>query len=208
MPHIHSKLYSGLLTQNTCMNLHPVYTCTRYRANNLTNVTTAPPNNPSETAFITASVVIATTVVIVIVVPVIILLRATIKDRRNAERERREQEARRILQRQTRRQRSRPSVTEPVPATFDWHHSIHVEGSLPPSYADAEKLPPMSSHQKQRWSDGGENRTDSRAPLINRDSEKDVDRSHEMSTKSVSTHPQNTGYGATDITQTVWGYAL
>ncbi len=153
--------------------------------------------------------VIATTVVIVIAIPVILLLRGIIRDRRKAKRERREQEearaqaTQRILQHQTGRQRSRPSVTEPVPATFDWHHSIHVEGSLPPSYAAAEKLPPMSSDQKQRWSDRGENRTDSRAPLINRDDETEADISYEMSTKSVSIHPQITGYGATDITHTV-----
>ena len=38
-------------------------------------------------------------------------------------------------------QRRRGSITEPVPATFDWHHSIRIAGTPPPSYIEAKKLP-------------------------------------------------------------------
>ncbi len=45
-------------------------------------------------------------------------------------------------------QRRRLSVTEPVPATFDWHHSIRVEGTPPPTYIEAEELPALEKVQK------------------------------------------------------------
>lgn len=32
-------------------------------------------------------------------------------------------------------------MTEPVPATFDWHHSIRIAGTPPPSYTEAKGLP-------------------------------------------------------------------
>ena len=46
-------------------------------------------------------------------------------------------------QRQIREQirQRRGSVTEPIPATFDWHHSIRIAGTPPPSYGEAKTLP-------------------------------------------------------------------
>ena len=46
-------------------------------------------------------------------------------------------------QRQQREQlrRRRGSITEPIPATFDWHHSIRIAGTPPPTYHEAKKLP-------------------------------------------------------------------
>ena len=32
-------------------------------------------------------------------------------------------------------------MTEAIPATFDWHHSIRIAGTPPPSYVEAKKLP-------------------------------------------------------------------
>lgn len=46
-------------------------------------------------------------------------------------------------------QRRRLSVTEPVPATFDWHHSIRVEGTPPPTYIEAEELPALEKIQNK-----------------------------------------------------------
>lgn len=57
-------------------------------------------------------------------------------------------------QRQVREQirQRRGSVTEPIPATFDWHHSIRIAGTPPPSYVEAKKLPALSDE-----TDGQEN---------------------------------------------------
>ena len=38
-------------------------------------------------------------------------------------------------------QRRRGSVTIPVAANFDWHHSIKIAGTPPPSYTEAKTLP-------------------------------------------------------------------
>lgn len=48
-------------------------------------------------------------------------------------------------QRQVREQirQRRGSVSEPIPATFDWHHAIRIEGTPPPSYVEAKELPPI-----------------------------------------------------------------
>lgn len=44
-------------------------------------------------------------------------------------------------QRENQQRQRRGSITEPVPATFDWHHSIRIAGTPPPSYVEAKKLP-------------------------------------------------------------------
>lgn len=44
-------------------------------------------------------------------------------------------------QRENQHRQRRGSITEPVPATFDWHHSIRIAGTPPPSYVEAKKLP-------------------------------------------------------------------
>ena len=44
-------------------------------------------------------------------------------------------------QQENQRRQRRGSITEPVPATFDWHHSIRIAGTPPPSYVEAKKLP-------------------------------------------------------------------
>ncbi len=38
----------------------------------------------------------------------------------------------------------RLSVTEPVAPTYDSHHSIRIEGTPPPTYHEAKKLPTFS----------------------------------------------------------------
>lgn len=52
----------------------------------------------------------------------------------------------------------RISVTEPVPATFDWHHSIRVAGTPPPTYKEARHLPSFEdaivAHKRERGTEG------------------------------------------------------
>jgi len=78
--------------------------------------------------------------VIVFMILMVILVRQCLQflAKRNALREQLDQQQQ---SRQQGQQRRRLSVTEPVPATFDWHHSIRVEGSPPPTYIEAEQLP-------------------------------------------------------------------
>ena len=96
--------------------------------------------------FIGASVTLV--LVIIFMILMVILVRQCLQfmAKRNALREQMEQ------QQQARQQvrRRRLSITEPVPATFDWHHSIRVEGTPPPSYGEAETLPTFEDKvQKQ-----------------------------------------------------------
>ncbi len=92
------------------------------------------------TGFIGASVTLI--LVIIFMILMVILIRQCLQymAKRNAIREQalmQESQARQV------QQRRRLSVTEPVPATFDWHHSIRVEGTPPPTYLEAEELPPL-----------------------------------------------------------------
>ncbi len=91
-------------------------------------------------AFIGASVTLI--LVIVFMILMVILVRQCLQylAKRNVIRE---QELQQSQVRQQVQQRRRLSVTEPVPATFDWHHSIRVEGTPPPTYIEAEKLPTL-----------------------------------------------------------------
>lgn len=61
-------------------------------------------------------------------------------------------------QRQIREQirQRRGSVTEPIPATFDWHHSIRIAGTPPPSYGEAKNLPTFKDGEGGKPSKPGE----------------------------------------------------
>ncbi len=166
-------------------------------------ITTDSPTSPplTDLAFITASAVVAIAVLIIIVICTLMLARSIIRDasRRKSEHEQARAEATARILQQQRYPQTRRGITEPpVPANFNWHHSIRVDGSLPPSYTEAEKLPPLevvSIHRRQEAS---------KIPLISDDNDdKYMQRSHEMSTRSASRHPQTTVYGATDITNTL-----
>jgi type II secretory pathway pseudopilin PulG len=50
----------------------------------------------------------------------------------------------------------RGSVTEPIPATFDWHHSIRIAGTPPPSYGEAKSLPKFKDSEPAEAEAGGE----------------------------------------------------
>ena len=43
------------------------------------------------------------------------------------------------------RQQRKMSVTEPVKPTFNWHHSIRISGTPPPTYVEAKDLPPLEN---------------------------------------------------------------
>jgi hypothetical protein len=49
---------------------------------------------------------------------------------------------------QARRQQARQQPPEaPVPPTFDWHHSIKIQGSPPPTYEEAKDLPSIKPNE-------------------------------------------------------------
>lgn len=93
--------------------------------------------NSTAAAFIGASVTLVLVIIFMVLMVVLVrqclafmAKRATI--RAQVEQQRRARE---------RFERQRGSITEPVPATFDWHHSIRIAGTPPPTYREAQKLP-------------------------------------------------------------------
>lgn len=97
-----------------------------------------PALNNATAAFIGASVTLFLVIVFMILMVILVRQCLAFLGKRNAIRAQTEQhlQARRQLERQR-----RGSVTEPVPATFDWHHSIRIAGTPPPSYTEAKGLP-------------------------------------------------------------------
>ena len=89
-------------------------------------------------AFIGASVTLFLVIIFMILMVILVRQCLAFLAKRNAIRAQTEQQlqARRQLERQR-----RGSITEPVPATFDWHHSIRIAGTPPPSYHEAKGLP-------------------------------------------------------------------
>ncbi len=96
-------------------------------------------------AFIGAAVTLILVVVFLILIIILVKQCIALKAKRRAVRERQIQEVTRVAN----ARRRRGSVTEAVPATFDWHHSIRIEGTPPPSYGEAEKLPPIKDGDKK-----------------------------------------------------------
>ena len=92
------------------------------------------PLNDATAAFIGASVTLFLVIVFMILMVILVRQCLAFLAKRNSLRAQTEQQL------QARRQR-RGSVTEPVPATFDWHHSIRIAGTPPPSYIEAKDLP-------------------------------------------------------------------
>ena len=94
--------------------------------------------NNATAAFIGASVTLFLVIVFMILMVILVRQCLAFLAKRNAIRAQAEHhlQARRQFERQR-----RGSITEPVPATFDWHHSIRVAGTPPPSYTEAKQLP-------------------------------------------------------------------
>lgn len=87
--------------------------------------------------FIGASVTLVLVIIFMILMVILVRQCLAFLAKRNHLRAQMEQHQR---QREN-QQRRRGSITEPVPATFDWHHSIRIAGTPPPSYVEAKKLP-------------------------------------------------------------------
>lgn len=94
--------------------------------------------NNATAAFIGASVTLFLVIVFMILMVILVRQCLAFLAKRNAIRAQTEQQLQ--ARRQFERQR-RGSITEPVPATFDWHHSIRIAGTPPPSYTEAKGLP-------------------------------------------------------------------
>ena len=73
--------------------------------------------------------------------------------------------------RQHQERQRRMSVTEPVKPTFNWHHSIRIAGTPPPTYIEAKDLPPLDNDMilKMDKSDLDINRLYARSDVENRD---------------------------------------
>ncbi len=97
--------------------------------------------NNAAAAFIGASVTLVLVIVFMILMVVLVRQCLAFLAKRSAIRS--QVEAQQRARAEFERQR-RTSITEPVPATFDWHHSIRIAGTPPPSYREAKRLPPLN----------------------------------------------------------------
>ena len=95
-------------------------------------------NNTTAAAFIGASVTLVLVIIFMVLMVILVRQCLAFMAKRNAIRnqieEHRQQRAEMDRQR-------RLSISEPVNPTFDWHHSIRIAGTPPPSYHEAKKLP-------------------------------------------------------------------
>lgn len=96
------------------------------------------PLNNAAAAFIGASVTLVLVIIFMILMVILVRQCLAFLAKRNSIRAQTEQQIR--ARAEFERQR-RGSITEPVPATFDWHHSIRIAGTPPPSYHEAKGLP-------------------------------------------------------------------
>lgn len=87
--------------------------------------------------FIGASVTLVLVIIFMILMVILVRQCLAFVSKRNAIRA--QMEHQRQIREQIRQRRG--SVTEPIPATFDWHHSIRIAGTPPPSYVEAKDLP-------------------------------------------------------------------
>ena len=88
--------------------------------------------------FIGASVTLVLVIIFMILMVILVRQCLAFLAKRNHLRAQMEQHQQQRVNQQRQR---RGSITEPVPATFDWHHSIRIAGTPPPSYVEAKKLP-------------------------------------------------------------------
>ena len=109
------------------------------------------PLNNAAAAFIGASVTLVLVIIFMILMVILVRQCLAFLAKRNSIRAQTEQQIR--ARAEFERQR-RGSITEPVPATFDWHHSIRIAGTPPPSYHEAKGLPTFEdavARRKKRW---------------------------------------------------------
>lgn len=109
--------------------------------------------NTTAAAFIGASVTLVLVIIFMILMVILVRQCLAFMAKRNALRAQLEEHRR---QRQELERRRRLSITEPVRPTYDWHHSIRIEGTPPPSYREAKKLPPIESDIRPQAKDSKE----------------------------------------------------
>ena len=109
--------------------------------------------NTTAAAFIGASVTLVLVIIFMILMVILVRQCLAFMAKRNALRAQLEEHRR---QRQELERRRRLSITEPVRPTYDWHHSIRIEGTPPPSYREAKKLPPIESDIRPQTKDSKE----------------------------------------------------
>jgi type II secretory pathway pseudopilin PulG len=104
-------------------------------------------NNTTAAAFIGASVTLVLIIIFMILMVILVRQCVVFMAKRNAIRQQLEQqrEARAELERQR-----RLSISEPVDPTFDWHHSIRIAGTPPPTYREAKDLPPIEDNNDKQ----------------------------------------------------------
>lgn len=93
--------------------------------------------------FIGASVTLVLVIIFMILMVILVRQCLAFVSKRNAVRA--QVEHQRQIREQIRQRRG--SVTEPIPATFDWHHSIRIAGTPPPSYGEAKELPSFEDNE-------------------------------------------------------------
>lgn len=104
-------------------------------------------NNTTAAAFIGASVTLV--LIIIFMILMVILVRQCLAFMAKRSAIRQQIERHRLQQAELERQR-RLSVSEPVTPTFDWHHSIRVAGTPPPSYHEAKVLPSLENESETK----------------------------------------------------------
>ena len=95
-------------------------------------------NNTTAAAFIGASVTLVLVIIFMVLMVILVRQCLAFMAKRNAIRQQVEQHRQQRMEMERQR---RLSVTEPVTPTFDWHHSIRIAGTPPPTYHEAKKLP-------------------------------------------------------------------
>lgn len=93
--------------------------------------------------FIGASVTLVLVIIFMILMVILVRQCLAFVSKRNAIRT--QMESQRQIREQIRQRRG--SVTEPIPATFDWHHTIRIAGTPPPSYGEAKDLPSIEGDE-------------------------------------------------------------
>ena len=108
-------------------------------------------------AFIGASVTLVLVIIFMILMVILVRQCLAFVAKRNQIRQHLEQQ--RQVRAEIERQR-RLSVSEPVNPTFDWHHSIRIAGTPPPSYHEAKKLPALKAEEVHPKTPGAKKKED------------------------------------------------
>eukprot|EP00731_Ephydatia_muelleri_P027440 Em0019g313a len=158
--------------------------------------------NGTAAAFIGASVTLV--LVIVFMILMVILVRQCLAFL--AKRALLRQQLDAVRQHQERQRRM--SVTEPVKPTFNWHHSIRIAGTPPPTYTEAKELPPLENDVilKMTKSDLDIHRLDADSDLGDRDDAHTLDAgSNHSGTEILQRHDTNSLHSGTEQMATTYG---